>query len=67
MALLMNRYSQKVQCFRVIRLHREDLAVERLGFGQSVRLVMLERELESLLDGHHASAFSAHQRRHMAR
>ena len=33
-------------------LHGEDLPIERLSFGQSPRLVMMERKFKCLLDGH---------------
>ena len=44
--------AEEVQGVGVVWLHREDLAVERLGIGQATGLVMLNRDLKCLGNRH---------------
>lgn len=51
-AYLMRDESQQVERIRVLRLHREDLPVNRLSIPQPPGPMMLERKFKRLLDGH---------------
>ena len=50
---LMGQNSERMQRIGVAWLHREDLSVKSLGFGQATGPVMLRRLIEGLLDGEH--------------
>ena len=64
---LMGGYPKQVERFGVVGLHGEDLPVKRLGLRQPPGLVVLERKVEGLLDGHHLAVSFSHHCRHMAR
>ena len=58
-----------VQHIRVARLHRENLPVNRLRLRQPPGLVVLERKLEYLINGHTEGLEHclAHHARHISR
>jgi len=48
---LMSDDAEEVQCFGMIGLRGQDLAVKRLGVTEPSGLMVLESEVEGLLDG----------------
>jgi hypothetical protein len=51
---LIRKDTEQMERIRMAWLHREDLPIERLRFRKPARLVMLNRQPESLWDRHRA-------------
>ena len=67
---LAGEYAQHVQRIRLIRLSRQDLPIDRLGFLETTGLVMLNRQSKRLLDRYRRHALLvclAHHCRQMSR
>jgi hypothetical protein len=49
---LVSDEAEKMQRVRMVWLSREDSAVERLGVRKAASVVVLERDLKRLVEGH---------------
>ena len=66
-AHLMRDDSQKVQRLGMVRIDRQNLAVNGLCLGKPSGSLMLESEGQGLGDSHDKERFSPHHCRHMGR